>query len=74
MTTIIILNWNGSQMMQRYLPSVVANSGDAEVVVADNASTDDSLQMLSEKFPTVRIVTLDRNWGFADGYKKACEK
>lgn len=74
MTTIIILNWNGSQMMQRYLPSVVANSGDAEVVVADNASTDDSLQMLSEKFPTVRIVTLDRNWGFADGYNKAFEK
>ncbi len=74
MTTIIILNWNGSQMMRRYLPSVVANSGDAEVVVADNASTDDSLQMLSEKFPTVRIVTLDRNWGFADGYNKAFEK
>lgn len=68
---IVILNWNGSAMMQKYLPSVVANSGNAEVVVADNASTDGSLQMLREKFPTVRIVKLEKNWGFADGYNKA---
>ena len=74
MTTIVILNWNGAQMMRRYLPSVVENSGSAEIVVADNASTDDSLQVLAAEFPTVRIVTLDRNWGFADGYNKAFAK
>ena len=74
MTAIVILNWNGSAMMQKYLPSVIKNSGDAEVVVADNASTDDSLQMLASNFPSVRVVTLDRNWGFADGYNKAFAK
>ena len=72
--SIVILNWNGSAMMRRYLPTVVANSGDAEVVVADNASTDDSLDMLAREFPSVRVVTLERNWGFADGYNKAFAK
>ena len=72
--SIVILNWNGSAMMRKYLPSIVANSGDAEVVVADNASSDDSLEMLAREFPTVRVVTLDRNWGFADGYNKSFAK
>lgn len=74
MIAIVILNWNGAAMMQKYLPSVVANSGEAEVVVADNGSTDNSLQMLASGFPSVRIVTLDRNYGFADGYNKAFAK
>ena len=68
---IVILNWNGSAMMRKYLPSVVANNCGAEVVVADNGSSDDSLKMLAEEFPTVRRVVLDRNYGFADGYNKA---
>lgn len=72
--SIVILNWNGSVMMQKYLPTVVANSGDAEVVVADNASTDDSLEMLAREFPMVRVVRLEKNWGFADGYNKAFAK
>ena len=74
MTTIVILNWNGSAMMQKYLPTVVKHSGNAEVVVADNGSTDDSLEMLAREFPTVRVVTLDSNYGFAEGYNKAFEK
>lgn len=73
-TVIVILNWNGAAMMRRYLPTVVANSSQAEVVVADNASTDDSLAMLNAEFPGVRVVTLDCNWGFADGYNKAFRK
>jgi len=73
-TAIVILNWNGAAMMRRYLPTVVANSSQAEVVVADNASTDDSLAMLNAEFPGVRVVTLDCNWGFADGYNKAFRK
>lgn len=69
---IVILNWNGKQMLQTYLPKVLACSRDEAVVyVADNASTDDSLTMLNEKFPEVRQIVLDKNWGFADGYNKA---
>lgn len=69
---IVILNWNGKQMLQTYLPKVLACSRDEAVVyVADNASTDDSLAMLNEKFPEVRQIVLDKNWGFADGYNKA---
>ncbi len=66
-------------MMQKYLPSVIEHSKGndkttVEVIVADNGSTDDSIEMLSREFPTVRIVTLDHNYGFAEGYNKAFEK
>ena len=69
---IVILNWNGATMLRRYLPTVIAHSqGEAVVYIADNASTDDSLSLLSESFPEVRQILLDKNWGFADGYNKA---
>lgn len=72
---IVILNWNGEQMLRKYLPSVLNFSRDeAAVYVADNASTDDSLAMLRQHFPGVRIIELERNWGFADGYNKALEQ
>lgn len=72
MIAIVILNWNGSAMMRRFLPSVVAHSrGEGEVIVADNGSTDDSLDMLRSEFPQVRVITLDRNYGFAEGYNQA---
>ena len=58
-------------MMQRYLPSVVENSQGADIIVADNASTDESLTMLAREFPMVRIIPMSRNWGFANGYNKA---
>lgn len=59
-------------MLQKYLPSVVAHSGEcAEVIVADNASTDASLELLREEFPSVRIIEMDENRGFAGGYNKA---
>lgn len=62
-------------MMRRFLPSVVAHSEPlAEVVVADNASTDDSLSMLAAEFPSVRVIRLDRNYGFAEGYNRALEQ
>lgn len=68
---IVILNWNGSKMMQRFLPTVMEYSRDeADVWVADNASTDDSMAMLAERFPQVKTVVLDRNYGFADGYNR----
>lgn len=69
---IVILNWNGAQMMRQYLPSVLEYSRqEATVYVADNASTDDSLELLRRDFPEVRLIILDKNWGFAEGYNKA---
>lgn len=69
---IVILNWNGAKMLRQYLPSVLQYSRDeATIYVADNASSDDSVQLLREHFPEVRLILLDRNWGFAGGYNKA---
>lgn len=67
---IVILNWNGKEMLRRFLPSVVKNSV-GDVVVADNASTDGSVEMLEKEFPQVKVVVNDKNYGFADGYNKA---
>ena len=70
--SVVILNWNGRRHLERYLPSVVAHTeGDAEVVVADNGSMDDSLQWLRLNYPDVRVIRLDRNYGFAGGYNRA---
>lgn len=69
---IVILNWNGAKMLATYLPSVINYSRDeAEIFVADNASTDDSMSWLSQHYPMVKQIALDRNWGFAEGYNKA---
>lgn len=69
---IVILNWNGAQMLKTYLPSVLHYSRDeATVYVADNASTDDSLALLKDSFPECKLITLEKNWGFAEGYNKA---
>lgn len=71
-TAIVILNWNGKKMLWQFLPTVLKYSVDeADVWVADNASTDGSMEMLAEKFPTVKTLRLDRNYGFAEGYNKA---
>ena len=71
--SVVILNWNGAEMMRQYLPSVVRyTSGEGiEVVVADNGSTDNSLTVLREEFPSVRVIVLDKNYGFAEGYNHA---
>lgn len=72
---IVILNWNGAAMMRRFLPSVIEHSQDvADIVVADNASSDDSLQLLRDEFPTVRTIVLDKNYGFAKGYNRALKQ
>ncbi len=69
--SVIILNWNGAEMLRRFLPSVVKYSAEAEVVVADNGSTDNSLEVLASEFPEVKTVRFDKNYGFAEGYNKA---
>ena len=76
---VVILNWNGEQMLSAFLPSVVAHSvlpeslGEAVVYVADNGSTDHSLRLLADSFPSVRTIAFSQNYGFADGYNKAFE-
>ncbi|WP_018477431.1 glycosyltransferase family 2 protein [Pontibacter roseus] len=71
LTAIVILNWNGLRYLQEFLPSVVANSGDCEVVVADNASSDGSIPFLQAHFPQVRIIQNSDNFGFCEGYNLA---
>lgn len=71
MLSIVILNWNGANMLRRFLPSVIEHSPEAEVIVADNGSTDDSMRLLAEEFPHIRTIRLDRNYGFAEGYNRA---
>ena len=73
-TAIVILNWNGVAMLQRFLPLVLEHSAEAEVIVADNASTDQSVAMMREHFPQVRLVLLDSNYGFAEGYNLALKQ
>ena len=60
-------------MLRRFLPSVLKNTPSdlADVIVADNASTDDSLVVLAAEFPEVQTIVLDRNYGFAEGYNQA---
>jgi len=69
---VVILNWNGREFLRKFLPSVLANSRDvAEVIIADNASTDSSIEFLQENFPEVRIISNRTNGGFARGYNEA---
>ncbi|MDD4971726.1 MAG: glycosyltransferase family 2 protein [Paludibacter sp.] len=72
-TAIVILNWNGEKFLQQFLPVLIENTSipGVEIIVADNASTDSSLKLLKENFPTVRTIVLDKNYGFAGGYNKA---
>ncbi|MFM7473010.1 MAG: glycosyltransferase family 2 protein, partial [Crocinitomicaceae bacterium] len=67
---IVILNFNGEVHLRNFLPSVLANSQNATIYVIDNASTDASIALLKEKFPTIRIIQNESNAGFADGYNK----
>ena len=67
---VVILNWNGKNMMERFLPSVLQHTPQADIVVADNASSDNSLEFLQEHYPNVRQIVLDENYGFAEGYNR----
>ena len=69
---VVILNWNGRAHLERFLPSVVENTPEGvDIILADNGSTDDSLGWLASNYPMVRIIRLDRNYGYAGGYNRA---
>lgn len=70
---VIILNWNGEKLLQRFLPEVIRTTDPdiARIIVADNGSSDGSQQLLKTQFPTVELMSFDSNYGFAGGYNKA---
>ncbi|NQU53102.1 MAG: glycosyltransferase family 2 protein [Bacteroidetes bacterium] len=75
-TAIVILNWNGEKLFSKFLPSVIENSQreNIEIIVADNGSTDQSISFLKENFPSIKIIDLKENYGFAEGYNQALKQ
>src|ERR1700744_6012023 len=71
---VVILNFNGKKLLQKFLPTVLENSKTATVYVADNASTDDSVSFLKNEFPQVKRIELTENHGFAKGYNEALKQ
>lgn len=73
---VVILNWNGCAMLRSFLPAVISCSeaDGATIWVADNGSTDDSVETIRSEFPSVRLIRLDRNYGFAEGYNLALQR
>lgn len=73
---VVILNWNGKALLEEFLPTVIKHTPEdiADIVVADNGSTDDSVDMLKKHFPSVRLILLGQNYGFAEGYNRAIEQ
>jgi GT2 family glycosyltransferase len=70
-TAVVILNWNGAKLLQQFLPSVIQFSESATIYVADNASTDTSIDLLKTEFPSIKIIENAGNYGFANGYNEA---
>jgi len=68
---VVILNWNGILLLEKFLPSIVQNSPEATIYVADNASTDDSISFIKTFFPAIKIIKNNSNLGFANGYNEA---
>ena len=68
---IIILNWNGKKLLEQFLPSVIQHSKGADIYVADNASTDDSIAFIKSNYPTITVIQNKENAGYAKGYNDA---
>lgn len=68
---VVILNWNGKELLEQFIPSVITFSQEADIYVADNASTDDSIAFLKHQFPQVQIIQNTVNGGYAKGYNDA---
>lgn len=75
-TAVVILNWNGKDFLHKFLPPLISHTQmpGVSIIVADNGSTDGSTDMLRKDFPTVSIIQLDQNYGFAGGYNKALQQ
>ena len=75
-TSVVILNWNGAKLLNQFLPTVLMHTQteDCEVVVSDNNSSDNSVEMMQQYFPEVKLILLDKNYGFAEGYNRALQQ
>ena len=76
-TAIVILNWNTEDFLRKFLPSLIRSAErveEAEVIVADNDSSDDSMAVMKEVFPQIRTIEFERNFGFTGRYNKAFEQ
>ena len=72
---VVILNYNGAALLQQFLPSVIANTPLwCSIIVADNASTDNSLSVMKQHFPDVSCIEMQKNTGFAGGYNNALQQ
>ena len=73
---VIILNWNGEKLLREYLPSVIetTDTSIADIIVADNGSTDSSVELLRKEFPQVKLLEFKENYGFAEGYNRAIKE
>lgn len=81
---VVILNWNGEKFLRKYLPALVANTpptigeqgngGTVSIIVADNCSTDRSMEFLKENYPNIKTIQLDENYGFTGGYNRALKQ
>ena len=72
---IVILNWNGRKYLEQFLPSVITTSySNYEIIIADNNSSDDSVSFLETNYPSLEVIHLSTNYGFAQGYNKALKQ
>ena len=71
---IVILNWNGKNWLEKFLPTVIQYSAETTIYVIDNASTDESISYLKTTFPLVKIIKNEKNLGFAEGYNKGLKQ
>ncbi|HBF89202.1 MAG TPA: dTDP-Rha--alpha-D-GlcNAc-pyrophosphate polyprenol alpha-3-L-rhamnosyltransferase [Bacteroidales bacterium] len=75
-TAVVILNWNGKRFLETFLPFLIKNTpqNNVELYVADNNSTDDSVHFLKQSFSQIKLIRLEKNWGFAEGYNRALQQ
>lgn len=73
-TAVVILNYNGEKYLKKFLPSVLQYTAEAEIYVADNASTDNSIEIMKSQFPQVHLIELEQNFGFCEGYNQALKQ
>ena len=71
---IVVINWNGLNLLKKYLKSIIDNSENSTVYVIDNNSSDDSIFYLRQNFKEVEIISLEKNYGFAEGYNQGLKK
>jgi GT2 family glycosyltransferase len=74
-TCVLILNWNNQNFLEKFLPDLISHTPSelADIVIADNASTDNSVAWLEKTYPDIKVISLDKNYGFAGGYNRAIE-